>query len=268
MESPLFNMLFGALSQVWPIGILVLVTWLLRLPVVKGMLGEWWVNRSLVKKLPQDSYQLFKNVTLPTGDGTTQIDHILLSAYGIFVIETKNMKGWIFGSERRAKWTQQIYRHKTSFQNPLHQNYKHTETLQRLLNLPKDAVHSVVIFTGQAEFKTSMPDNVGHVRASIEFIRSKQKLLLCDEDISHLARLLRDNKLSAGLSTHLNHVRHVKNLVREKRLEETAADNSSRHLSCPRCRGELVQRKNRKSGELFIGCSNFPRCRFITADIN
>ncbi len=52
----------------------------------------------------------------------TQLDHVVVSRFGVFVIETKNYRGWIFGSEKQPQWTQQIYRQKNRFQNPLHQN--------------------------------------------------------------------------------------------------------------------------------------------------
>jgi hypothetical protein len=53
----------------------------------------------------------------------------------VFVVETKNMKGWIFGSATQPFWTQKIFRSNYKFQNPLHQNYKHVKTLQALPGL-------------------------------------------------------------------------------------------------------------------------------------
>ncbi|NRA59808.1 MAG: NERD domain-containing protein [Psychrobium sp.] len=254
MGINLFTVFFEAAMHFWFIGVLVLLTWLLRLPCIKGMLGEWRVNRALSGELSQDTYQLFKNVTLPTKDGPTQIDHILLSPFGIFVVETKNMKGWIFGNERQSRWTQKIYRHKSSFQNPLRQNYKHTQTLCQLLDLDKEVVHSVIIFVGSATLKTAMPDNVGHLRQGLDYIRSKQTVLFSPEQVVQFAAILTSNKLSAGLGTHLNHVQHVKEIVSERENGKT---------SCPRCNSVLVERKNRKTGELFIGCSAFPKCRYL-----
>ncbi len=88
-------------------------------------MGEAFVNSAIKRKLDKTKYHLIKDVTLPTVDGTTQVDHIIVSKFCIFVIETKNMKGWIFGGERQKTWTQSIYKNKNKFQNPLHQNYKH-----------------------------------------------------------------------------------------------------------------------------------------------
>ncbi len=94
-----------------------------KTPIEKGIAGEFLVNLAINSRLYKKKYHLLKNVTLPTEDGTTQIDHIIVLQYGIFVIETKNMKGWIFGEEHQRTWTQKIYKHTSKFQNPLHQNY-------------------------------------------------------------------------------------------------------------------------------------------------
>ncbi|MDZ7854092.1 MAG: nuclease-related domain-containing protein [Halomonas sp.] len=81
--------------------------------------------------MPAETYKPIHNVTLPTPDGSTQIDHIFVSRFGIFVVETKNMKGWIFGDKDQAQWTQKIYRKSFRFQNPLRQNYKHVKSLEK-----------------------------------------------------------------------------------------------------------------------------------------
>ncbi|MGR5279715.1 nuclease-related domain-containing protein, partial [Vibrio rotiferianus] len=91
-------------------------------------------------------------------------DHIVVSKYGIFVVETKNMKGWIFGSARQRQWTQKIYRHSSKFQNPLHQNYKHIKALETLLGCSEEHLHSVIVFIGDSTFKTEMPPNVTYAR--------------------------------------------------------------------------------------------------------
>ncbi len=96
----------------------------LKSPFMKGVLDELQVNLAAKFFLDKEIYTLFKNVTLPTESGTTQIDHVIASRYDVFVfvIETKNMKGWIFSSAQQKTWTQKIYRHTSTFQNPLHQN--------------------------------------------------------------------------------------------------------------------------------------------------
>ena len=86
----------GAFAQVWYLLPLFIVVAIIKSAWFKGVIGELLVNFLLSKFLDKEQYHLIKNVTLPTDDGTTQIDHIVVSQFGVFVIETKNMKGWIF----------------------------------------------------------------------------------------------------------------------------------------------------------------------------
>lgn len=130
-------------------------------PTFKGWFGENQVRKGL-QKLDPLVYRIFHDLYLPRpdGDGTTQIDHLVISPYGVFVIETKNYRGWIFGSPKQAQWTQQLHRNKHRFQNPLHQNDLHIRALAEFLGLPKDRFHSVIFFIGDSTFKTPMPENV------------------------------------------------------------------------------------------------------------
>ena len=102
-------------------------------------------------------------------DDLTEVDHLVVSKYGVFVIETKNYAGWIFGSEHQAKWTQQIYKKKSQFQNPLRQNYKHCLAVGKLLCLISN-IESVVVFTERSDFKTVMPSNVIKIGSLIAYV--------------------------------------------------------------------------------------------------
>ncbi len=148
------------IESVWYLIPLFILVTLAKSAWFKGIFGEFFVNLSAKLFLDKEQYHLIKNVTLPTEDGSTQIDHVIVSKYGVFVVETKNMKGWIFGSPNQKTWTQKIYKHSSKFQNPLHQNYKHVKTLESLLNLEEEQIFSVVVFVGDSTFKTDMPENV------------------------------------------------------------------------------------------------------------
>ena len=73
-----------------------------------------------------------------------KLNNILISQQ--LVIETKNMKGWIFGNKDQKTWTQKIFKETHKFQNPLFQNYKHTKTLESLLGLTDQQIFSVIAF--------------------------------------------------------------------------------------------------------------------------
>jgi hypothetical protein len=140
-------------NAIWWLIPLILLGALLKSSRVKGFIGELRVRLALRLRLDRATYRAVHDITLPTPDGTTQIDHVVVSRYGVFVIETKNMKGWIFGGERQAQWTQRIYRYTNRFQNPLLQNYTHVKALQALLDVPPETIQSVVSFVGDSRFK-------------------------------------------------------------------------------------------------------------------
>lgn len=199
-------------GQTWYLVSLLLIVSILKSRWLKGVSGDFLVNR-LLSKLPEGDYTLIKDITLPTADGTTQVDHIIVSKYGIFVVETKNMKGWVFGSARQKQWTQKIYRHCYKFQNPLHQNYKHIKTLESLLDCSEGHLHSVVVFTGNSTFKSKMPSNVTYACGCIRYIQQFNEVVFDDEEYSRLVESINHIKLKRGLITDIKHRKHVKEVV-------------------------------------------------------
>ncbi len=73
----------------------------------------------------------------------------------------KNIDGWIFGDKNSKSWTQVLYGKKYKFQNPLHQNYRHTKAISEYLDLDHNKVYSVIFFIGEnTKLKTDLPSNV------------------------------------------------------------------------------------------------------------
>lgn len=200
-------MIFKMFWWVLPIFALIKV---LQSAWFKGKMGELFVRRLLARHLDLTVYREFSNVTLPSNDGTTQIDHIYVSPFGIFVIETKNFSGWIFGSIKQATWTQSIYRKKFKFQNPLRQNYKHTKTLESLLNVPQSALISIVVFTGDCEFKSGIPDGVCVLGNLVEFIKSHHIKIFSESEISEISDKIEAARLEPSFRVNRDHVRHIK----------------------------------------------------------
>jgi hypothetical protein len=136
--------------------------------------GEALVSRVVKAHFGAPYYHLMNHVTLQLKDGTTEVDHILVSQFGVFVIETKNYKGWIFADATQPNWTQVLFRRRFRFQNPILQNFRHVRAVQDLLDfLSPDAVKSVVVFTGAAEFKTAIPRGVFDLSDLIEYLRNQ-----------------------------------------------------------------------------------------------
>lgn len=225
----------------------------LNSPSVIGAEGERRVNSTLSRKLDDRDYTILEDLTLPTSHGTTQVDHIILSRFGVFVVETKNMSGWIFGSKSQARWTQVMRSHKSQFQNPLRQNYHHVKVIQDLLGIRLDQLENLVVFVGSAEPKTEMPANVFWNRRDLfNYIASQRTTLFTDIEVRDFAHKLRCSALEATKETRSAHVRHV----REKIIRK-----GNDLKKCPRCEAKMIKRTNRKTGQAFFGCSRYPKCR-------
>jgi hypothetical protein len=212
---------------------------------VKGWVGEKLTAAGMWLRLDENIYHRVHDVIIPTSNGTTQIDHIVLSVYGIFVVETKNYQGWIFGGEKNGTWCQSLYGKNSRFQNPLHQNYRHTQGLAEFLKLDPKLFHSIVFFIGECEFKTPMPENVLNGGLST-YIKKFNTPLFSPPEVLEIERTLIAAKVN-GLTKQV----HVASL--EQRHQSTT--------TCPKCGGQLVQRIAKASGKSFLGCSNFPKCR-------
>jgi restriction system protein len=189
----------------------------IKTPWFKGLFGETIVNLSLKIFLSSNEYHLIRNIILASDEGTTQIDHIIVSKYGIFVVETKNMKGWIFGRPEQKMWMQRIYSFTDHFQNPLHQNYKHLKTLESVLGISLDKFHSLIIFVGNSIFKTAMPKNVTNGGGYIRFIKSKKNLLLDEEEVKTIIDKIQSSRVEPSFKAQIDHVKYVKEMVNQKR---------------------------------------------------
>jgi len=201
--SSIFISLFSTISYYIPI---ILLIAFFKSPYFKGKAGEAMVNATNSIRLDKSIYTALKDITIKMNNGTTtQIDHILVSKFGIFVIETKNMKGWIFGSKVQRQWTQSIYGKKNSFQNPLHQNYKHTKALEEILGGSKN-IHSIVTFVGECEFKTDMPNNVFLGGKYINYIKSFRNPVFRTSEVNQIIRTLKNNSLEKSRSTNKAHI--------------------------------------------------------------
>jgi len=209
----------------------------------KTQLNMWlWLNDKI--------YTRFHDVIFPYSNGTSQIDHILISRFGVFIVETKNKTGWIFGAEKQDNWTQVVWGKKYQFQNPLKQVYRQKKVLSQFLGIDERYVHTVVYFSGDAKFKTAMPGNV--LRAGLSsYVKDFRDEIFSEEEISKFIVKIQDHILNSNQSTS-DHVRSLR-------------DRHNSTTICPKCGGELV-RKTAKTGSNagghFLGCLNFPKCRF------
>ena len=222
----------------------------------KGIAGEKAVSE-ILSRLPQYEYRVFNNVLLnnPLG-GTTQIDHIVVSRFGVFVIETKNFGGKVYGRERARFWKEYFRGKEYKFYNPIRQNNTHIAVLRKNLasffNVP---FFSVVAFPPEAELRVSVNNGIE---------------ILYWNDLLDLFRQTKEERMSRpkteALGFELNKVRIKKLEVLQMHATGVQAYVLKRKMAiregiCPCCGSKLVRRKG-KFGE-FFGCSSYPDCTFI-----
>jgi len=247
--------LIGIFKSTWYIWALVLAASILKLylPKIKGYYGEKSVAFFL-SRLDPEKYKVINNIMLQIGSRTTQIDHVVVSNYGIFVIETKNYKGWIIGNEYDDNWTQVIYKTKNKLHNPIKQNYGHIKALKEVLSEYTDVNYiSIVAFTTKADLKVKTSTDVVYTVNLPKTIRKYNTQNISDSDKEKIYSKL----ISLNVDSRDNRKAHVEAI--HSNLADKA--NKSDANICPKCGGNLVLRSG-KYGQ-FKGCGNYPKCRFI-----
>jgi restriction system protein len=157
-----------------------------------GKRGENRVKRHLLR-LDQTQYKVINDINIPNPKaqlGLAQVDHIIISVFGIFVIETKNYTGWIFCSPERKYWTQVVYSEKNRLYNPIKQNWGHIYALSDFLQIPRNRFKNIVCFVGDAEFKTDIPRDVFIDSSYIDYITSFKNKVLTEADVDNITRML------------------------------------------------------------------------------
>ena len=217
---------------------------------IAGKIGERDVSHEL-NKLSSKKYSVMNNVMLYDNNGKShQIDHVVFSKFGIFVIETKNFEGLIKGDTYDKQWVQILGKTKNSFYNPLHQNYGHIKVLEEKLGMKENKFISIVCFSDKAKLNITGKGNVINTRKLVDKIMNEYTEIIIQEDLNDLMKkieILQDKSFKGN-------IRHVSNI--KKSLNENFADTKI----CPKCGGNLVERKG-KYGD-FWGCSNYPKCKY------
>lgn len=114
---------------------------------VTGDQGELKLS-SVLKSLP-NYYHVIDNILLKTTKGSTQIDHTIVSPFGMFIIETKNHKGMIFGDTCGQVWTQVLKNGHFRMYSPVLQNNGHMAHLSKQINVPLKYMQGAIVFTNE-----------------------------------------------------------------------------------------------------------------------
>ena len=212
-----------------------------------------------------------RNLYLPKGNGeTSEIDLVYITAKGIFVFESKNYSGWIFGDESGQYWTVMLpNREKHRFYNPIRQNRTHIKWLRSYVG-PNIPLYSIIVFSERCELK-QVTINSADVRvikrdrtyATVRSIWETAPDSVPDDEVSALYEKLKPltNADAATKAAHIDHIRKVYQGQKSQEESQAATDNKL----CPRCGKTLVLRTARvgaNAGKQFWGCSGYPSCKY------
>ena len=230
----------------------------LKAPDEKGPLGEYLIKYVLDSTIATTGYPMYSNLIVPNFEsqvGTAEIDVLMLMREGIYVFESKNYSGWIFGSADDQQWTVSLSSNrKEHFYNPILQNRTHVKALAAYLGLSESVFHSYIVFSRRCELK-KVPDNTEEyvvcrrpsLRKLIKRDMKKHENTFTWEEVRELNRKLGELNDASDEAARESHVAQIKAVQR----------------MCPYCGKELVERHRKSDGGSFVGCSGYPKCRYI-----
>ncbi len=210
-----------------------------------GFMGEIH-TKSRLKKLPKDKYTILNDIYINVNDDIHQIDHIVVSNYGIFVIETKQYNGYITGGKYDLKWVRHIGKKKIYYTNPIRQNYGHVKSICELLNIGEDKVFNIVCIPSTAKLNIKHDGELTRYYNLIEKILSYRDEIIFNKE--ELYTVISNNNIT-DKKKRKSYIKSLKNKNKKINSFDT----------CPWCGCKLVLRKGYSN---FIGCSNYPNCKY------
>lgn len=247
-----------------------------------GRYGEYLTFKRLKYYENQGAKFLF-NCYLPRDNGeTTEIDVLMLHTSGIYVFESKNYSGWIFGDEKSKTWTQTLPRgrgrraQKEHFLNPIMQNKTHIKWLKNTLGDERLICHSVIVFSERCKLKNiniSSEDifvvNREHIEWAVKQLERDNQNVLSAEQIDNFYNVLFPFTQVSDEDKE-QHIQNIKQRlsqdVRDVEVKQEQSQLLYEDNICPWCGNKLVIRTNKKgvnAGWKFWGCSSFPNCRYV-----
>lgn len=243
-----FNHMLFTSPLYWTIIItclLIIITYKLFGAKIIGWFGELWTKQSL-DRLPKDKYIIINDVFIETNGFTHQIDHVIVSRYGIFSVETKQYNGFITGNKYDKNWIRHAGKNKYYYTNPIRQNYGHVKALSELLGIDETKIFNVVCIPSRAKLKIEHDGELVRYDTIVDKVLSYKEEVI--NNVDEIVNTIKSNNIT-DKRIKKKHIENIKENIIDKDLNK-----------CPKCGGQLVER-NGKYGK-FVGCSNYPKCKF------
>lgn len=214
----------------------------------KGERGEEIVARILGETISNKQYVLHNLLFKIDENRSCEIDHIFINKFGVWVIETKNYAGIIYGNEKQLEWTQVLKFGTESKQlyNPIKQNATHIYHLSQVLKM-QNIFHNIVVFLN-ADISNMSIDTL-YTQTTLSTIKNQStKIQLSVKQMEDIYYKLLQLKESRTITKE----EHIQNIHRQQAIIKDGF--------CPRCGRKLVIRHGKYSN--FYGCPNYPKCKF------
>ena len=252
MQEFLNKLNSALLSSPWYWGLLILCGIIIFIGIkygakIIGWFGEHWTKQSL-DVLDKNNYIVLNDIMIDVNGKTHQIDHIVLSKYGIFVIETKQYNGYITGGKYDKQWIRHLKGNKqVYYTNPIRQNYGHVKAICELLNIGEDKVFNIVCIPSK-----NIKLNIKHDGELTTGLTINDKITSYKKEIINNIDELKNKIIINNIvdkNTRKSHIERIKS------TKELCDDKT-----CPVCGGKLIER-NGKYGN-FLGCEKYPKCKY------
>jgi hypothetical protein len=129
---------------------------------VIGAIVVWrWRSRrsDIVGTLRAVAVERLQDVLVPNGmGGHIQIEHLILTAHGILVVDVKPFEGIVFASDRMNEWTIMGKKGRFGFPNPQNTLYDRVAAVKQLIRDVQ--VTGYVLFPDTADFTKGRPKDV------------------------------------------------------------------------------------------------------------
>jgi len=202
------SVVYNTLSQYWYIWVIIILIFIIIgaakifIPRITKKIGRQFNGfvgekkaASMLSRLDPEKYKIINNLTIYIDKGSAQIDYLIISNFGIFIIETKNFEGIILGEETSNYWTQVLYKNRENFYNPIKQNNWHLQALKNILKKYSNILYfPIVVFTNNSDLRVKTITDVIKIDDLIKTIRQHRTEIISDIARDNIYNYLRNIK--------------------------------------------------------------------------
>lgn len=190
---------FGVfVTTFWWLILALLISLSLKTAFINTVIARIHINSLLKLFLDKNIYTVFNSVKLKTNAGIISIDHVVVSRYGVIVIKSLRIPGWLYGNDSEPAWLHSFCRHTNEIHNPVLQNQAIVSELQQKLSISQEKIMNLVViaFTGKGGFKSLLPASTVISKDCIKWIDRHTTQLLTDAEVSSVCGKLKTGKYS------------------------------------------------------------------------